>query len=154
MPLPRIRVHGRDDAPSRPLGFIDLEDLERQGFTIVPIIPTPPSPTASEDRDSTTALPVSKTLALAGTSEILFTVPAGKVARSFDFSVPFLPLSGGDAYVNFNGGTAAATDSRVPRGGGLSQSHLQLPAGDYEFIGDAGKTPHIDGTVWLSDAPV
>lgn len=119
-----------------------------------PIIPTPPDSTTPEDRDRTESLAVNKTLAVADTSEVLFTVPVGKVARAVDLSIPVLPLSGGHAYVNFNGAAATVADSKVPRGGALSQDFLELAAGDYEFIGEVGKTPTVEGTVWLSDAPV
>jgi hypothetical protein len=117
----------------------------------MPIIPAATT-TAVEDRDKTEVIPVDVTLAVANTAETLFTVPTGKVGRSFSL----LNDSGAPstAHVSFvAGGTATTANKGIARRERWDEEGLHLPEGTYSFIGGTGETPRVRGVVWTSDAP-
>lgn len=84
------------------------------------------------------------TLAVADTSEVLFTVPSGKVLREV-----VLVHRGGifeDAYFNFVADDPATTSSTHLRFREVRNvDGLALPEGDYSFIGGPGDTPTVEG---------
>jgi hypothetical protein len=91
------------------------------------------------------------TLAVADTSEILFTVPVGKKLRSF--SVANRSGSKISAHISMVAGAAATTgDAEIERKDSWAEGPLELAEGDYEFIGSAGDQPRVTGVAWVSDA--
>ena len=98
------------------------------------------------------AIPVDVTLAVADTSEVLFTVPGGKRIRSFDLA----NVSAGnntDAHLSLTATVAATTgDLVLRRREVLGQTGLDLAEGTYAFIGGAGDQPRVKGIVWVGPA--
>jgi hypothetical protein len=108
-------------------------------------------PAASGPTGAETAIPVDATLAVADTSEVLFTVPVGQRIRSFDLA----NVSGGNltAHLSLSAGVAATTgDLPLERREVLGQTGLNLNEGTYEFIGGAGEQPRVKGVVWVGPA--
>ncbi len=92
------------------------------------------------------AVPFDVTLAVAATSETLFTVPVGKTLRS----VAFYNHGEGDAFVSLTAGAAAtAADTMVERRESVGLEMLDLAEGTYAFIGEAGKTPRVRGVAMV-----
>lgn len=105
----------------------------------------------NEDRDSN-PIPVSKKLAVAGTSEVLFTIPVGEVGRKFSF----VNMTGlGDAWIAMTPSTPAVAGAagmlRLRPGDSQGEDGMELAEGAYEFIGDAGKRPEVYGAVFSGE---
>ena len=117
----------------------------------MPIIPASSSGTAAEDRDAT-LVSVNKKLAVANTSEILFTIPTGFVGRFVSLTTV---KDDKQAYIKVTpGGPATLTDFRLDEESAWGDTGLQLAEGDYHFIGDTGKRPRVTGVVGISPTPV
>jgi hypothetical protein len=87
-------------------------------------------------------IPFDVTLAIAATSETLFTVPAGKQL----LSVSIANEGNVTAYVSMDAGVAATSaDTEVAKRETVSLDGLGLLPGTYAFIGDAGQTPTLRG---------
>ncbi len=85
------------------------------------------------------------TLAVADTSEVLFTVPVGKRLRSVAFT--FRSTGNIAAFVSLTeGASATLADILVDRTNpSAAVDGLDLPEGDYEFIGGVGQQPRVRG---------
>ncbi len=106
---------------------------------------------AAGDALAETPIPFNVTLAVADTSELLFTVPTGKRLRAF--SLANRSLSKVSAHVSMVAGTSATvTDMELARKDAWSEADLDLPEGDYEFIGSTGDQPRVSGVAWVSAA--
>ena len=106
-----------------------------------------PQPLSEQVADE--AIPVDVTLAVADTSETLFTVPVGKRLRSVDFANEGL----GSSFLSFTAGAPATTsDTELQKRDTLAENRLDLAEGDYGFIGEAGKQPRVRGVVWVGPA--
>lgn len=79
-------------------------------------------------------LPFDVTLAVANTSEALFTVPVGKKLRG----VAITNVGPGKAYFSFDAGAAATVaDVGIEKNDSLGVEDLELAEGDYEFVSSA-----------------
>ena len=116
---------------------------------MTPIIPSTQVTVETPAADQ--AIPFDVTLAVANTSEVLFTVPVGKLLRGFSL----VNRSAGNvsAHISMAAGAAATTsDTEIEKRGAWGEMHLALAEGDYEFIGSTGAQPSVQGVAWVSDA--
>lgn len=103
----------------------------------------PTVPTADE------IIPFDVTLAVADTSEILFTVPAGKRLRSLSVA----NMGNGSSFLQTVAGAVATTaDFELEKRDAFSESDLDLAEGTYQFIGSAGATPRVRGVATVGPA--
>jgi len=101
---------------------------------------------------ATTPIPFNKKLAVAGTSEMLFTVPAGQLLVVLD-----VVCYGGQQEAHLSlvpDAAATGSSATIPNGGQYSKDDISLLEGDYEFIGEPGKRPSLRGVAWTMAAPV
>lgn len=114
--------------------------------------PIYPASASAEDRDAN-PIPVSKKLAVAATSEVLFTIPVGQVGRRA--SLVNRP-GNGDAWIAMTAGVAAVADAagmlRLRAGDAWAEEGMELAEGTYAFIGNAGQRPEVYGAMF-SGAP-
>lgn len=102
----------------------------------MPIFPAPTGvPAADEDT------PFNKTLAVAGTSEVLVTAPGVKRGRSFSLQnegpgIVFLQADG----------VATLTSTEIKKGQTWAEADLDI--GALQFIGETGKQPNVHGVLW------
>ena len=106
------------------------------------IVPAPDL--AQQEVRGDEVVPFDVTLAIADTSETLFTVPSGKRLRA----VAAVNRSSGQAVAHMSMTAAAAavtTDALLLRRDSLSVDRLDLPEGTYAFIGATGDSPRVVG---------
>jgi hypothetical protein len=115
------------------------------------ILPAPEL--AQQETRGDEVIPFDVTLALADTSETLFTVPGGKRLRS----IAVVNRSSGQAvaHVALAAATPATTsDMLLGRRDSAGIEQLDLPEGTYAFIGGAGDTPRVTGVAVVGPALV
>lgn len=89
------------------------------------------------------------TLAAVDTSEVLFTVPAGKRLRSLSVA----NMGNGSMFLQTVAGVVATTaDFELEKRDAISESNLDLAEGTYQFIGEAGATPRVRGVATVGPA--
>lgn len=107
----------------------------------MPIVPNA-SITVNTDAVVDQAVPVGKTLAVAGTAEDLATVPVGKKCRKFSF----INEGPGTAYVEVDG-TATTASVPVEPKDAWSEDGVAVST-KFSFIGEPGKKPKVRGVIW------
>lgn len=94
-------------------------------------------------------IPIDVTLAVADTSEVLFTVPAGKRLRSLSVA----NMGQGSCFLSTVAGvTATTTDFELEKRDAFSENNLDLAEGTYAFIGSSGATPRVRGVAAVGPA--
>jgi hypothetical protein len=103
----------------------------------------------SGDKTADEAIPFDVTLAVADTSEVLFTVPGGKFLRSLSVANE----GNGAAHVSLTATVAATTaDIELGKRDSFSENDLDMAEGTYEFIGAVGETPRVRGLAMVGPA--
>jgi len=102
------------------------------------------SPASHTTQPADEAVNFDKTLAVAATAEVLFSVPTGKFLRG----LALLNEGPGDARISVVAGAAPdATSIMLKPGESTGLDGLELAEGDYEFVNvTAGKKPRVRGT--------
>lgn len=107
------------------------------------------APTSVGDKTADEEVPFDVTLAVADTSETLFTVPAGKKLRS----VTAASEGGGSAHVSLTANTpATVANLELGKRDSFSENDLDMPEGTYAFIGASGQTPRVRGVAMVGPA--